>query len=60
MFGMCNKEHKPCLLIVSKKYALSDVVGEPPSSLIINLEQAPNFFLVWNIHFTFLVDYTFL
>ena len=42
------------------KYTLSDLIGEPPSSLIINFEQVIKSFLVWNIYFTFLVDCTFL
>ena len=39
MFGMCNKEHKRCLFIVSK-------IEGPPSSLIMYFEQAVKPFLV--------------
>ena len=37
------------------KYTLSDLVGEPPSSLIINFEQVIKFFLARNISFFWLI-----
>ena len=41
---MCNKEHRPYLFIVSK--IDFNLIGEPPSSLIINFDQAIKSFLV--------------
>ena len=34
------------------KWTLSDLVGQHPSSLIINFEHFVNSFLIWNIYFT--------
>ena len=50
-----------CFLLA--KWILSDLVGQRPSSSIINFEEVKNFFLVWNFYFTFflpVVDCTFL
>ena len=42
MFGMCNKGHKQ----LQAKQTLSDLIGERPSSFIINFQQVIKSFLV--------------